>query len=242
MDLRKLESRLGYSFTNTKLVEQALTHASSAEGNKSTVPGMVSKNYETLEFLGDAILGFLISDYLFKAHPSKTEGELTKIRALLVSADQLAILAKKLDLGAFVRLGRGEEKTGGRQKKGILSNLFESLLAAIFLDGGLEPARRFILSQFHSQLENIQEKRLDFQDSKSLLQERLHSHGFSGPDYRTIKERGPAHKKEFMIEVYIQDKFLARAHGTTKKETQQKAATKALEELDEVLNTQESDI
>ena len=237
MDLQELEARLGYSFTNPRLLERALTHTSFAYEHKSETTGEASEDYEALEFLGDAILGFLISDYLFEAHPSQTEGELSKIRSYLVSANQLASLSRELDLGAFLRLGHGEEKTGGRQKKALLADLFESLIAAIFLDGGLEPTRRFVLAQFRSRLDNIREEELDFQDRKSLLQERLHARGLSEPDYRVIDELGPDHEKEFLVEVYIQDKFLARATGRSKKEAQQGAAEKALERLDEVLTS-----
>ncbi len=235
MDLQELETRLGYSFTDRRLLDRALTHTSFTYENKSESTGEASQDYEALEFLGDAILGFLISDYLFKAHSSHTEGELSKIRSFLVSANQLASLSRELDLGAFLRLGHGEEKTGGRQKKALLADLFESLIAAIFLDGGLEPTRRFVLSQFRSRLDNIREEELDFQDRKSLLQERLHARGLSEPDYCVIDELGPDHEKEFVVEVYIQDKFLARAKGRSKKEAQQGAADKALGRLDEVL-------
>ena len=235
MDLQELEARLGYSFTDSQLLERALTHTSFAYENKSAITGEASEDYEALEFLGDAILSFLISDYLLRALPSQNEGALSKIRSFLVSTNQLASLSRELDLGAFLRLGRGEEKTGGRHKKALLADLFESLIAAIFLDGGLEPTRRFVLSRFQSRLENIQEEQLDFQDRKSLLQERLHSRGLSEPDYRVIDELGPDHKKEFVVEVYIQDRFLARASGGSKKEAQQRAADKALERLDEVL-------
>lgn len=235
MDLQELEARLGYSFTNPQLLERALTHTSFAYEHKSTVTGEASEDYEALEFLGDSILSFLISDYLFQANPSQTEGELSKIRSFLVSANQLASLSRELDLGAFLRLGHGEEKTGGRQKKALLADLFESIIAAIFLDGGLEPTRRFVLSRFRSRLEHIREEQLDFQDRKSLLQEKLHARGLSEPDYRVIDELGPDHEKEFVVAVYIQDKFLARARGGSKKEAQQTAAGQALERLDEFL-------
>jgi ribonuclease-3 len=235
--LQELEVLLGYSFTNPRLLERALTHTSFAYEHKSAVTGEASEDYEALEFLGDAILSFLISDYLFNAHPSQNEGQLSKIRSFLVSANQLASLSREMDLGAFLRLGHGEEKTGGRHKKALLADLFESLIAAIFLDGGLEPTRRFVLSRFRSRLENIQEEPLNFEDRKSLLQEQLHARGLSGPDYRVIDELGPDHEKEFVVEVCIQDQFLARASGGSKKEAQQKAADKALERLDDVLSS-----
>jgi ribonuclease-3 len=235
--LQELEALLGYSFTNPRLLERALTHTSFAYEHKSAVTNEASEDYEALEFLGDAILSFLISDYLFNAHPSQNEGQLSKIRSFLVSANQLASLSREMDLGAFLRLGHGEEKTGGRHKKALLADLFESLIAAIFLDGGLEPTRRFVLSRFRSRLENIREEPLNFEDRKSLLQEQVHVRGLSGPVYRVIDELGPDHEKEFVVEVCIQDQILARASGGTKKEAQQKAADKALERLDDVLSS-----
>ncbi|MDA2933685.1 ribonuclease III [Acidobacteria bacterium AH-259-D05] len=239
--LQELEARLGYSFTNTELLERALTHTSFTYEQRSSLSGDTSKDYESLEFLGDTILNFLISEYLFQANPSRTEGELSKIRSFLVSANHLASLSRELDLGAFLRLGHGEEKTGGRQKKALLADLFESLTAAIYLDGGLEPTRRFIFAQFSSRLEEIAEEQLDVRDRKSLLQERLQARGFSEPTYRVIDELGPDHKKEFVIEVYVKDKCLARASGRSKKEAQQRAAEQALEKLDDLFISKPSD-
>jgi len=188
-----------------------------------------------MEFLGDTILGFLISEHLFLSQPSRSEGELSKIRSFLVSANHLASLSQELDLGAFLRLGHGEEKTGGREKKALLADLFESLIAAIYLDGGFEPTRRFVFSRFSSRLEEIAEEQLDFQDSKSLLQEQLHARGFTEPAYRVVEELGPDHSKQFVVEVHIGDKHLATASGKSKKEAQQRAAEKALEGLEDLL-------
>ncbi|MEE8347970.1 MAG: ribonuclease III [Acidobacteriota bacterium] len=234
-DLQELQALLDYRFTEPQLLERALTHSSFAYEHKPTVTGGASEDYEALEFLGDAILSFLISDYLFQTFPSHNEGKLSKIRSFLVSTNQLASLSRELDLGVFLKLGHGEEKTGGRYKKALLADLFESLIAAIFLDGGLEPTRRFVLSRFRSRLDDIREEQLDFQDRKSLLQEQLHARGLSEPDYRVIEELGPDHEKEFVVEVYIQERSLARASGGSKKEAQQKAAALALTRLDEVL-------
>jgi len=142
-DLQELQRRLDYSFKDTVLLERALTHSSFAYERRSGIEGAVSEDYESMEFLGDTILGFLISEHLFLSQPSRSEGELSKIRSFLVSANHLASLSQELDLGAFLRLGHGEEKTGGREKKALLADLFESLIAAIYLDGGFEPTRRF---------------------------------------------------------------------------------------------------
>ncbi|MDA2929401.1 ribonuclease III, partial [Acidobacteria bacterium AH-259-O06] len=209
-----------YVFTNRSLLERALTHSSFAHEARIGLQEETPKDYEALEFLGDAILGFLIGEYLFRTHPSRTEGELSKMRSFLVSANHLASLSQKLDLGTFLRLGHGEEKTGGRKKRAILADLFESLVAAIYLDGGWEPTRRFLFSQFAASLEKIAQEKLNFQDRKSLLQEKLHDRGFPEPSYRVVDEVGPDHKKNFIIEVHVQGRFLAKASGKSKKEAE----------------------
>jgi len=234
-DLQELQKRLDYSFKDSALLERALTHSSFAYEMRSGLEGDISEDYESMEFLGDAILGFLISEHLFLSHPSRSEGELSKIRSFLVSANQLASLSQELDLGAFLKLGHGEEKTGGRKKKALLADLFESLIAAIYLDGGLEPTRHFVFSRFSSRLEEIAQEQLDFQDRKSLLQEQLHARGFTEPTYRVVEELGPDHSKQFVVEVHIGDKILAQAGGKSKKEAQQRAAGKALEGLEDLL-------
>ncbi len=239
-DLQELERLLDYSFKDPALLERALTHSSFAYEVKSGLEGEVAEDYESMEFLGDTILGFLISEHLFLSHPSRSEGELSKIRSFLVSATHLATLSEKLNLGAFLRLGHGEEKTGGRGKKALLADLFESLIAAIYLDGGLEPTRRFVFSQFSSRLEEIAGEQLDFQDSKSLLQEQLHARGFTEPTYRVVEELGPDHSKQFVVEVHIDDKLLGQASGRSKKEAQQRAAAKALEGLEDLLSRDHS--
>jgi len=235
-DLQELQRRLDYSFKDPALLERALTHSSFAYEMRSGLEGEVSGDYESMEFLGDTILGFLISEHLFLNHPSRSEGELSKIRSFLVSANHLASLSQELDLGAFLKLGHGEEKTGGRKKKALLADLFESLIAAIYLDGGFEPTRRFIFSRFSSRLEEIAEEQLDFQDRKSLLQEELHARGFTEPTYQVVEELGPDHSKQFVVEVHIEDKLLAQASGKSKKEAQQRAAAKALEGLEDLLS------
>jgi len=235
-DLQELQRRLDYSFKDPALLERALTHSSFAYEMRSGLEGEVSGDYESMEFLGDTILGFLISEHLFLNHPSRSEGELSKIRSFLVSANHLASLSQELDLGAFLKLGHGEEKTGGRKKKALLADLFESLIAAIYLDGGFEPTRRFIFSRFSSRLEEIAEEQLDFQDRKSLLQEELHARGFTEPTYQVVEELGPDHSKQFVVAVHIEDKLLAQASGKSKKEAQQRAAAKALEELEDLLS------
>ncbi len=236
-DLQELQKRLDYSFKDTALLERALTHSSFAYERRSGLEGEASEDYESMEFLGDTILGFLISEHLFLKHPSLNEGELSKIRSFLVSAKHLTSLSQELDLGDFLRLGHGEEKTGGRKKKALLADLFESVIAAIYLDGGFEPTRRFVFSRFSSRLEEIAVEQLDFQDSKSLLQEQLHARGFTEPTYQVVEELGPDHSKKFFVEVHIEDKLLAKDSGRSKKEAQQRAAGKALEKLKDLLDS-----
>lgn len=233
--LGSLEDRLGHHFSQPKLLERALTHSSfSHEVGAAEQRGVPPKDYEGLEFLGDAILSFVISEFLFQNYPSQSEGVLSKIKAFLVSESHLSVISKELNLGAFSRLGHGEEKTGGRMKRAILADLFESVVAAIHLDGGMEPTRRFILEQFSSSLQSLAGNGLDFRDSKSLLQETLHKKNLPKPSYRVVRELGRDHEKEFVIELYSADRFLAQARGRSKKEAQQKAAEQALVVLEAV--------
>ena len=232
LEPRDLEKRLGHHFTRPALLERALTHSSFAnEVGVSGQRGLPPRDYEGLEFLGDAILDFVISEFLFHTYRTRSEGELSKMRAFLVSENHLSTISQELDLGAFSRLSHGEEKTGGRMKKAILADLFESVVAAIHLDGGLEPTRRFILEQLGPSLQRIAEERLDFRDYKSILQEELHKRHLPEPSYRVIHEFGPDHEKEFVVELHAQNQFLARASGRSKKAAQQKTAEQALEVL-----------
>ncbi|MGH9341643.1 MAG: ribonuclease III [Acidobacteriota bacterium] len=231
-ELHRLETKLKYRFADRCTLDRALTHksfiqnpvlASSFEGR----PG----SYESLEFLGDSILGFIISEFLFLNYPQLPEGQLSKIKSYLVSTDRLFRLSRDFDLGEFLHLSHGEEKTGGRKKKAILADLFESVLAAIFLDGGLEPAREFVLIQFDPYFQEIASGNLDVKDHKSSLQEELHTLGLPQPRYRVIEEAGPEHHKEFTVEVHIDGKHRGLGSGKTKKEAEQRAAESALESL-----------
>lgn len=233
--LHQLEARLGYSFRNPTLLDAALTHRSFAyeqQPDQGQCPPGV--DYEALEFLGDSVLGLIISDYLFSSFPQEAEGELSKMKSYLVSTAHLARLSQGLGLGDFLRLSHGEEKTGGRSKKAILADLVESLAAAIYLDGGFEEARRFLLNQFDASLTRLGQKKLDFRDYKSRLQEKLHQLGFAEPRYRVVDESGPPHKREFRVEVLVGGESLASGEGRSKKEAQQTAARQALEHLDRV--------
>lgn len=227
-ELKELEKKLGYCFRNLNLAEQALTHKSYAHETETDE----SMDYESLEFLGDSILGFVISEFIYLTYPELTEGDLSKIKSQLVSARQLHLLSRDLDLGKYLNLSRGEERTGGRRKRALLADLFESLTAAIYLDGGIEPARNFILRQFGERFEDIANDEMPFKDHKSALQERLHGMGCPGPYYEVISESGPDHRKEFMVSVSSEGEVLARGTGRSKKIAEQQAAEHAMGKLE----------
>ena len=224
--LEQLQVRLDYSFKDLSLLDHALTHRSFA--HESGSPGA---DYEAMEFLGDSVLGLAISEHLFRADPNRLEGELSKLKGLLVSKPELAELSSRLDLGSFLRLSHGEEKTGGRRKKAILADAFESVVGAIYLDGGFEAARKFILDQFRDHLLRAARRKLELRDFKSTLQELLHAQGLQGPSYRVVKETGPNHRKVFLVEVRSKKRLLGQASGRAKKEAEQNAAQIALGEL-----------
>jgi len=227
MDLHALEEAILYRFQNTALLERALTHKSYCYDFPDDPP----LHYEALEFLGDAILGFVISDLLFEQIPSSTEGQLSKIKAHLVSAGNLLQFAQRLHLGEYLRLSHGEEKTGGRSKKALLVDAFEALIAAIYLDGGIDAARRFIASQFGPTLQQLGIETFTSPDHKSRLQERLHQLGQGEPSYSVLEESGPDHSKKFTVQVLSGSSVLAYGEGSTKKQAQQKAAEAALLKL-----------
>jgi ribonuclease III len=225
--LPDLESLLGYSFKNPKLLFQALTHRSFV----NECEGESLRNNESLEFLGDAVLGFLVSSRIFGLCPDLTEGELSKIKAYLVSAANLVKLAERIRLGDFIRLSRGEEKTGGRSKRAIVVDAYEAIIGAIYLDGGVEAASGFVGRQVEAFLEGLDLKQLTYGDYKSALQEYLHNLGLTEPVYRVVDELGPDHKKTFVVQVIVDREVIAGSSGRTKKEAQQAAARLALENL-----------
>jgi ribonuclease III len=230
-ELEPLERRIGYRFRDRGLLEHALTHRSRVHEDAS---GGVFDN-ESMEFLGDSVLGFVIADMLFRQFPQHNEGQKSKLKASIVSATSLARLGEKIDLGAFLILGRGEEKTGGRLKHALIADCYEALIAAIYLDGGIEPARGFIERQFADLIEEARRTGAHAaftEDYKSALQEWLQSHDRGLPSYRLAAEIGPAHRRRFDVEVVINGEPIARADGKTKKEAAQAAAKQALEILD----------
>ena len=228
--LAALERRLKYSFRDRDLLLTALTHRSYLHDARG--PGDLPQDYQALEFLGDAVVGFLVSEHLFARFPDKREGELTKIRASLVSREALARQAALLGLGDFVRLSRGEESSGGRNKKAILADLFESVTAAIYLDGGGQAARDFLLSELQETLNQIERNGFTHSDFKSILQELVHSLGKQGPVYQLVEEEGPPHKRRFSTSVQVGEDVIARGSGPSKKASQKAAARAALELLE----------
>ena len=228
--LGPLEERIGHKFRDLGLLEHALTHRSRAHEDAS---GGVIDN-ESMEFLGDAVLGFVIADMLFQRYPTHSEGYKSKVKASIVSAVSLTRLAEEIDLGRYILLGRGEEKTGGRRKHAILADSFEALIAAIYLDGGIEPARDFIVSRFGPLLTSAGDRAAEAsftEDWKSALQEWLQKSGLGLPQYRLASAEGPDHRKRFDVEVLVGGDVSGRAAGRSKKEAEQLAAKKALEKL-----------
>ncbi|HEX7286661.1 MAG TPA: ribonuclease III [Candidatus Angelobacter sp.] len=243
-DLTTLQAALGHEFSRPELLERALTHSSHAH-EESKAGGSESAaeklDNEPLEFLGDAILGLVASQLLFERFPRFHEGQLSKLKAHLVSAGHLVSVATRLELGQYLRLGRGEERSGGRAKSTLLSDALEALIAAMYLDAGMETARTFIIGQIlEPELERVRtegESEFSLADYKSALQELLQSTGRLQPVYATVKEEGPDHRKTFTVEARIypqgqnKPEFVARAEGATKKKAEQLAAKQALDHL-----------
>jgi ribonuclease-3 len=226
-EFEPLERAIGYRFRDRGLLEHALTHRSRVHEDAS---GGVIDN-ESLEFLGDSVLGFVIADLLFRNFPQHNEGQKSKLKASIVSATSLGRLGEKLGLGEYLILGRGEEKTGGRQKLALVSDCYEALIAAIYLDGGIEPVQGFIQRQFEGLIDEARRTGAHAtftEDYKSALQEWLQSHDRGLPVYRLASEIGPAHRRRFEVEVLINGQPVARAEGKSKKEAAQAAAKEAL--------------
>jgi ribonuclease-3 len=226
-EFEPLERTIGYRFRDRGLLEHALTHRSRVHED---VSGGVFDN-ESLEFLGDSILGFVIADMLFREFPQHNEGQKSKLKASIVSATSLARLGDRIDLGSFLILGRGEEKTGGRRKLALIADSYEALIAAIYLDGGIDPARAFIERQFADLIAAARRTGAEAaftEDYKSALQEWLQSRERGLPAYRLAAELGPPHRRQFEVEVMVNGEPLARAAGSSKKEAAQAAAKAAL--------------
>jgi ribonuclease-3 len=222
ISLEELEQRLGYRFRDRELLHTALTHP-------SATPSAVPQRMEQLEFLGDAVLGFVLSALLLEKYPDASEGRLSQYRAQLVNTQSLAAKARELGLGEALQLGRGEEKTGGRQKPSILAGAFEALLGSMYLDGGLDPVREFLARFFQREIALLPERRRS--DAKTALQEFCQARLRETPRYVTVAESGPDHARWFVVEARIGGRIAARGEGKSKRAAEQEAARRALEQM-----------
>jgi ribonuclease-3 len=227
-EIAELESILGHQFRDPRWLHQALMHSSRVPERAAEEP---AESNEKLEFLGDAVLELVVSEELIREFPDWSEGQLSKSRARLVNATAISLSAQRLGLGKYLRLGRGEEKTGGRTKPALLADAYEALIAAVYLDGGLEAARGFVRRSLVEGAIAVEAERLGHTDHKSALQELLQSRGMAPGIYHVIAESGPDHQKTFRVEVRICGQVTAMGSGRTKKEAEQSAAVAALIQL-----------
>ncbi len=219
-ELDNLENEIGYQFKDKSLLKQALTHSSFSNEQKIRK----RKNYERIEFLGDAVLELVSSDYFYRTYPEETEGNLTKMRAAAVCEQALAITARQLKLGSYMIFGKGEEANGGRERESIIADAVEAVIGAIYLDESLEEARKFI---YRFVLNDLDHKRL-FYDAKSILQEHVQETKAGELVYELIREEGPEHDKLFVVEARLNDVTIGSGEGKSKKAAQQHAAYDAL--------------
>lgn len=223
--LAAIENALGYAFRDRDLLLRALTHRSAAHENR------IPEHNEPLEFLGDAVLNFLVAERIVRRRPELDEGAMTRLRASLVNTHRLAKEAFALDLGRAIRLGRGEDRSGGRQKLSILADAVEAIIGAVYLDSGIRSARALILRLFGEQIDTAREKTPSNWDPKTRLQEYLQARGEELPLYRLVGQTGPDHSRQFVVEVVVNGKSLGTGHGSAKKRAEQEAASAALKAL-----------
>ncbi len=221
----KLENIINYRFSDKKLLKTALTHSSYA--NEATSKGENTKSNERLEFLGDSVLSVIVSKFLFEEYPELPEGDLSKIRAQTVCEKTLARFAREISLGEFLRLGHGESQNGGNDRDSILADAFEALLAAIYLDGGLDKVKEFLLPYAEEHIHGILRGR-NTTDYKTTLQQIVQQENGEILDYITISESGPAHKRVFEVEARINSNVIGKGTGSSKREAEQNAAREAL--------------
>lgn len=226
--LEELERIIGYKFQTIGVLQEAITHSSFANENRN----QQMKDNERLEFLGDAILDLIVSEYLFKKHPEMPEGDLSKIRASIVCEASLAKVARESELGQYILLGKGEEITGGRQRASILADMFEAITGAIFVDGEFEDVRQFITNTLIQSVDHLSIEDL-YTDYKTLLQENIQKESTMPIRYEVVEEKGPDHDKDFYVEVSHGDVCLGRGIGKSKKEAEQNAARVAIKNLKE---------
>lgn len=223
--LSELEQKIGYSFRSRALLDRALTHRSFANERV----GENCRHNEALEFLGDSVLGFVVSAWLLERFPDLSEGKLSKIKAYLVSESRLVEIAEELDLGSYILLNRGEEKTGGRRKRALLADAYEALIGVLYVDGGITVAERFLRRELRQKLMSIDPASMIGADYKSALQEKLQAAGGPGPEYAVVEVQGPDHRRNFRVELRIGGHAVATGEGHTIKLAQQEAARMALE-------------
>jgi ribonuclease-3 len=229
--LSELEQKIGYSFRSRALLDRALTHRSFANERV----GENCQHNEALEFLGDSVLGFVVSAWLLERFPDLSEGKLSKMKAYLVSESRLVEIAEALDLGRYILLNRGEEKTGGRRKRALLADAYEALIGVLYVDGGIDVAERFLRRELRHKLMGIDPASMIGADYKSALQEKLQAAGGPGPDYAVVEVQGPDHRRVFRIELRIGGRAVATGEGHTIKLAQQEAARSALESPDNLI-------
>ena len=216
-----LEERLGHSFQNRALLETAVTHSSYANENRAS--GIVCN--ERLEFLGDSVLGVTVADFLYRHFPDMPEGDLSKLRSSLVCTQSLSDFARQISLGDYLFLGKGESNTGGADRSSILENAFEALIAAVYLDGGMENAEKFVLAFLSSAVET---HHINFKDYKTTLQEVVQQNPDENVNYVLVGESGPDHNKVFEVEVHLNSNVIGKGKGRSKKSAEQEAAKEAL--------------
>ncbi|MDT7543540.1 MAG: ribonuclease [Acidobacteriota bacterium] len=231
--LEELEQRLGYEFRDRTLLERAVSHRSWA--HEQVGPGEEERaralHNEALEFVGDSVLGLVVAAHLFRADPTLTEGDLSRMKHQLVSTQTLAAAATRLGYGDFIRLGRGEEKTGGRQKQALLADTFEALLAAVYLDGGFDEATRFVLRALEEDLGDATPESAAAADYKTMLQERVQAAFRVTPTYEVVSTEGPPHERTFHVEARW-DEHAVKGSGSTIKAAEMESARCALEQLE----------
>jgi len=229
--LSELEQKIGYSFRSRALLDRALTHRSFANERV----GENCQHNEALEFLGDSVLGFVVSAWLLERFPELSEGKLSKMKAYLVSESRLVEIAEALDLGSYILLNRGEEKTGGRRKRALLADAYEALIGVMYVDGGIAVAERFLRRELRQKLMSIDPASMIGADYKSALQEKLQAAGGPGPDYTVVEVLGPDHRRTFRVELRVGGRPVATGEGHTIKLAQQEAARVALESPDDLV-------
>lgn len=224
-DYSELEKKIGYKFKNIKYLIEALTHRSYTNEHKTLF------NYERMEFLGDAVLDLITTEYLFEKYTTYDEGTLTKIQSKIVSSQNLSIISEKLNLGDYLKLSKGEEQIGGRKKTSILGDIFETVLAAIYLDGGILEAKKFVLNNLQNIIDKLDSIE-DYRDYKTELQEIIQIKYSTLPEYISEREFGPDHNKQFEVSVYVNNIKMGTGVGFSKKSAGKLAAKQALEKIE----------